>query len=70
MKCNYQLIVDNLLDLSHLPYVHSTTTGSPPLSENAVVTTVRTGNTVHIKRWVRDVPPSPTFAQFGRYRDA
>jgi vanillate monooxygenase len=66
--CNYQLIIDNLLDLSHLPYVHSTTTGSPPLSENAVVKTVRTGNTVHVKRWVRDVVPSPTFAQFGRYK--
>jgi phenylpropionate dioxygenase-like ring-hydroxylating dioxygenase large terminal subunit len=28
VKCNYQLIIDNLLDLSHLTFVHSHTLGS------------------------------------------
>ena len=66
---NYQLIVDNLLDLSHLPYVHSTTTGNPPISEDATVANERHGDTVQVKRWVKDVPPSRTFAEFGEYRD-
>jgi vanillate O-demethylase monooxygenase subunit len=68
LACNYQLVIDNLLDLSHLAYVHTTTTGSAPLAENAVLKTVRTGNTMQIKRWVRNVAPSPTFAQFGKYK--
>jgi vanillate O-demethylase monooxygenase subunit len=67
LACHFQLVVDNLLDLSHLAYVHSTTTGSPALAEDAVVKTVRDGNTVQIKRWVRDVMPSRTFMQFGRF---
>lgn len=64
---NYQLIVDNLLDLSHLPYVHGTTTGNAPVSEDAKVANERHGDTVQVKRWAKDVPPSRTFAEFGEY---
>lgn len=67
IKGNYQLIVDNLLDLSHLPYVHGTTTGNPPVAEDASVKIKRNGNTVQVKRWAENVPPSRTFAQFGGY---
>jgi phenylpropionate dioxygenase-like ring-hydroxylating dioxygenase large terminal subunit len=65
---NYQLIVDNLLDLSHLPYVHGTTTGNPPVSESASVKTERHGDTVQVKRWAENVEPAATFVQFGGYR--
>lgn len=68
LPCNFQLVVDNLLDLSHLAYVHSTTTGNASLAEDAVVKTVRIGDKVQIKRWVRNVVPSPTFVEFGRYK--
>jgi len=67
LECNYLLTVDNLLDLSHLPYVHGTTTGNAPVSEQATVKTERNGNCVHVKRWARDVAPAPTFVQFGGY---
>jgi len=69
VEANYQLIVDNLLDLSHLPYVHGTTTGNPPVSERASVKTERHGNTVQVKRWAENVEPAPTFVQFGGYQD-
>ncbi len=65
---NYQLVVDNLLDLSHLPYVHGTTTGNPPVSERASVKTERHGNTVQVKRWAENVEPAPAFVQFGGYQ--
>lgn len=68
LQCNFQLVVDNLLDLSHLAYVHSTTTGNAAVAEDAVVKTTRTGDTVQIKRWVRDVVPAATFVQFGGYK--
>ena len=64
---NYQLIVDNLLDLSHLPYVHGTTTGNPPVAEDARVKVTRDERTVQMRRWAENVPPSLTFAQFGGY---
>jgi phenylpropionate dioxygenase-like ring-hydroxylating dioxygenase large terminal subunit len=67
IDANYQLIVDNLLDLSHLPYVHGTTTGNPPVAEDAQVKTERRGDTVQMKRWAEDVAPSRTFKQFGGY---
>lgn len=65
--CHVQLVIDNLLDLSHLAYVHSTTTGNAAIAEAAVVKTERVGDVVQIKRWVRDVEPAPTFVQFGGY---
>jgi vanillate O-demethylase monooxygenase subunit len=35
VRAHYQLIIDNLLDLSHLAYVHATTTGIPEIAEDA-----------------------------------
>lgn len=69
LACNFQLVVDNLLDLSHLAYVHSTTTGNASLAEDAMVKTLRHGDTVQIKRWVRNVLPSRTFVEFGGYKE-
>jgi phenylpropionate dioxygenase-like ring-hydroxylating dioxygenase large terminal subunit len=69
LQCHFQLVVDNLLDLSHLAYVHATTTGNASLAEDAVVKTVRNEDTVEIKRWVPNVLPSRTFVDFGGYRE-
>jgi vanillate O-demethylase monooxygenase subunit len=65
--CHIQLVIDNLLDLSHLAYVHATTTGNPAVAEAAVVKTERQGDVVQVKRWIKDVEPAPTFVQFGGY---
>jgi vanillate O-demethylase monooxygenase subunit len=66
-QCHVQLVIDNLLDLSHLAYVHNTTTGNAAVAEDAVVKTERHGDVVQVKRWIRDVEPAPTFVQFGGY---
>ncbi len=68
LLCNYQLTVDNLLDLSHLAYVHSTTTGNPAMAENATVKIERIGDSVQQKRWLRGVDAPPAFARFGGFR--
>ena len=65
IKANYQLIIDNLLDLSHLTYVHSSTVGSPELADQARVNSELTDNGVKVSRWTFNVPPAPTYAQFG-----
>ncbi|HEY3243315.1 MAG TPA: aromatic ring-hydroxylating dioxygenase subunit alpha [Phycisphaerae bacterium] len=67
IECNYQLIIDNLLDLSHLAFVHASTVGSRELADDAVVKTTRSETGVQTSRWTLDVPPARTYAQFGRY---
>jgi phenylpropionate dioxygenase-like ring-hydroxylating dioxygenase large terminal subunit len=67
MDTNVQLIVDNLMDLSHLAYVHGTTTGSPEIAEEAKVETIRKGDVVQVRRWMENVVPAPAFVEFGGY---
>jgi len=67
IECHYQLIVDNLLDLSHLAFVHASTVGSKELADAARVTTETTTQGVRVSRWTLDVPPARTYAQFGKY---
>jgi phenylpropionate dioxygenase-like ring-hydroxylating dioxygenase large terminal subunit len=66
-ECHIQLVIDNLLDLSHLAYVHSTTTGNAAVAEDAVVKTEISSDVVQVKRWLCDAVPAPTFTQFGGY---
>ena len=47
---NYLLLVDNLLDLSHVAYVHNTTIGNTAVGEEAEVKFVRRGETVRVTR--------------------
>lgn len=56
--CNYQLILDNLMDLTHEEFVHSSSIGQEELSESDFITT-HTGNTVTVERWMRDIDAPP-----------
>lgn len=67
IECHYQLIIDNLLDLSHLAFVHASTVGSKELADAARVTTEVSEQGVRVSRWTLDVPPARTYAQFGKY---
>jgi phenylpropionate dioxygenase-like ring-hydroxylating dioxygenase large terminal subunit len=67
VECNYQFLNDNLLDLTHLGYVHLGTIGGDPNSHsNAEMKTTRTGREVHVERWMRDVKSPPTFVKGAR----
>ncbi len=59
--CDYRLGIDNLLDLSHLTYVHRTTLGNAAVAEAADVTTERRGGGVRVTRWMIDVPAPPMY---------
>jgi phenylpropionate dioxygenase-like ring-hydroxylating dioxygenase large terminal subunit len=63
--CNYLLILDNLLDLSHVAYVHNTTIGNAPVAEDAIVSFTRHEDKVRVTRDMCSVPPSRTYAEFG-----
>lgn len=58
----YQLIHDNLLDLSHVGYVHQQTIGGTPnVHMNAEMTTTGDDKSVQVVRFMRDSLPPPTY---------
>jgi phenylpropionate dioxygenase-like ring-hydroxylating dioxygenase large terminal subunit len=63
---NHQLLVDNLLDLSHVQFVHATTLGADGVTD-APLDTRRDGDRVHIDRWIMDKPPPAMFAGAGDF---
>ena len=61
IDCNYLWVADNLLDPSHVAWVHTTTfagagTDSGPLNVR------KTGRGVIVDRWIYQAPPSPYYA--------
>ncbi len=63
-KANYLMLVDNLMDLTHLGYVHSRTIGGNPLQHvNAEMNVERTGNGVKFARWMMESNPPPTYVK-------
>ena len=63
VKANWQLIVDNLLDLTHLAFVHETTIGNAAVAEHATVKVKRAPNNVVVTRWMIDKPAPPTYVK-------
>jgi phenylpropionate dioxygenase-like ring-hydroxylating dioxygenase large terminal subunit len=67
VKANWQLVVDNLLDLTHLAFVHESTIGNSALAEHANVKVTRSSNNVTVTRWIIDQPAPPTFVKVGSF---
>lgn len=64
MDCNYSLMVQNLMDLTHLAYVHADSIGGDPLDHTVdKVTTRRTGQGMAFLREMRSVAPPARFVQ-------
>ncbi len=63
MKCNWQLNNDNLLDLTHVRYVHAKTLGGSNL-DRFPVKTERRPHSIYMKRWIPDVAPIPLWAKY------
>lgn len=56
--CNYQLVLDNLMDLTHEEFVHGNSIGQAELSESEFSTT-HDGDTVTVSRWMHDIDAPP-----------
>lgn len=63
IACHYELSNDNLLDLSHVVYVHESSLASPGLT-NFPVETERFDDRVSMTRWAYDIEPPPMFVQY------
>jgi phenylpropionate dioxygenase-like ring-hydroxylating dioxygenase large terminal subunit len=64
VKCNYLLLIDNLMDLTHLGYVHGRTVGGAPMTHvEAKMKTTRTPTGVKFMRWMLNSIPPATYAK-------
>lgn len=62
IRCHHELMNDNLLDLSHVGYVHAKTIGGTPGAHSeAQMRTEREDDQVMVRRWMRDSVPPPTY---------
>jgi phenylpropionate dioxygenase-like ring-hydroxylating dioxygenase large terminal subunit len=55
MAANYELIIDNLMDLSHTAFLHEGLLGNAAQTKGAIAVR-QEGNTVYVDRYNRDVP--------------
>jgi vanillate O-demethylase monooxygenase subunit len=58
IACDYRLMIDNLMDLTHETYVHSGSIGQPEIMEAPIETKV-VEDSVYVSRWMPaiDAPP-------------
>jgi phenylpropionate dioxygenase-like ring-hydroxylating dioxygenase large terminal subunit len=66
VKCNYQLVSDNVLDVTHLAYVHATSIGASSITEFPA-TVEREARLVRLTRWIRNRPPPPLYKKAGGF---
>jgi len=67
VKANWEICADNLLDLSHTPFIHKKTVGVPEMATIPVQTWVE-GNRVFQQRVMSQVTPSPFVAEWGDFK--
>lgn len=66
IQANYLTVLDNLLDDTHLPYVHRNSIGTPKMVSAPL--DVQAGNDwVAFSRWTLDTPPSAVHARAGGF---
>ena len=69
VKAGYRLVLDNLLDLSHLTYVHGSTTGNRAVAEAATLSVDQDGDNVRVTRWMEDIEPALAFREYAGYEN-
>lgn len=67
MKGHYQLLIDNLLDFTHVTYLHRDTIAGEEREGEAPITVERTDNSVTVSRWLLEFDPPPLFARAGGF---
>lgn len=58
LKCDYRLVIDNLMDLTHETYVHHGSIGNDAVVESPI-RTEQHGDRVVVTRWMLDHDPAP-----------
>jgi phenylpropionate dioxygenase-like ring-hydroxylating dioxygenase large terminal subunit len=62
VKCDYRLVVDNLMDLTHETFVHSSSIGNREVAE-APFEVTHSEDSATVTRWMRDIDAPPFWAE-------
>ena len=68
VEANYQLLVENLLDTTHLPFLHPDSLGTDAFARSEFEVT-REGDRIKVTRWLMDNPPAPFHKRMGEFPD-
>ncbi len=66
VRGSYRLLIDNLLDLSHVAFVHASTLGTDRVADFPVKVR-RDDNKVHVDRWILGEPAPRMFKLVGNF---
>ena len=61
MKADYRLLIDNLLDLTHVSYIHKDTIAGDPKEALVPVKTSREGDSIRVERWMLGFAAPPMY---------
>lgn len=67
MKADYRLLIDNLLDLTHVSYIHKNTIAGDPKEALVPVRTVRDGDAIRVERWMLGFTAPPMYDQARKF---
>ncbi len=67
VDCNYLYITDNLLDPTHVAWVHPTSFGDQACAETPLKTDIM-ANGVAVSRWMLDVEVAPFYTKFVKFK--
>jgi len=68
VEANYLLLVENLLDTTHLVFLHPATLGTDAFARSEFEVS-REGDRITVMRWLMDKPPAPFHKQMGGFPD-
>jgi vanillate O-demethylase monooxygenase subunit len=68
VESNYLLLVENLLDTTHLPFLHPDTLGTDAFARSEFEVS-REGDRVTVARWLMNELPAPFHKQMGEFPD-
>ena len=67
VEANAQLLIDNLLDFTHVAYLHRGTIAGDPREATVPMKIERLNHGIRVGRWLIDVNPPPLFAAAGGF---
>ena len=62
-RFDYRLLIDNLMDLTHLAFTHKKTIGAGGVAEQGRARTERDGDRVRVTRLMDDIAPAPVHVE-------
>jgi phenylpropionate dioxygenase-like ring-hydroxylating dioxygenase large terminal subunit len=68
VESNYLLLVENLLDTTHLPFLHPDTLGTDAFARSEFAVS-REGDRITVARWLMNEMPAPFHKQMGEFPD-